>query len=155
MARSRSMTTKKQRTAPEVRDEVRLPDDESAPVASLENERLTGRLAEMVCALSECDSVLATDAVRSILATGTELDALEVVAMALIAVEARQRGQLRVPAYVRPDEAKSISSRRALRRSRPVPPPAIERRPEPDAVVLDLRGGTAQVHLDLTGLEQA
>jgi hypothetical protein len=130
------------------------------PIASLSDERLTRRLAEMVTALSECEPTVATDAVRAILATGSDLDALEVVAMALIAVESRQRGRLRVPGYLRPDESGSLSARRAARRADAearaaadagIGPEFDEPAPEPDGVVLDLRAEATHVRLDLTG----
>jgi hypothetical protein len=114
----------------------------------------------MVTALSECEPTVATDAVRAILATGSDLDALEVVAMALIAVESRQRGQLRVPGYLRPDESGSLSARRAARRADAearaaadvgIGPEFDEPAPEPDGVVLDLRAEATHVRLDLTG----
>src|SRR4051794_6585985 len=149
MARSRLMLTRKQRKATG-------PSPAESPVASLGDERLTRRLAEMVTALSECESTLATDAVRAILATGSHLDALEVVAMALIAVEARQRGQLRVPGYLRPDDpGAGFSTRRAVRRAHEDAGAdagsAAPSEPEPGGVVVDLRGEHARVQLDLTG----
>jgi hypothetical protein len=145
MARTRTMITKKQRTNP------RPPADRPnpAPVADLEAERLIGRLAEMVTRLSDCEPTVATDAVRAILSAGQHLDALEVVAMALIAVESRQRGQLRVPGYVKPDDpARTLSLRRAARRTRRPEVQATE--PVGDAVVVDLRSEHARLHLDLT-----
>jgi predicted lipid-binding transport protein (Tim44 family) len=146
MAKSRTMTTKKQRTTTEQPATAAA----TAPIADLDAERLTGRLAEMVTALSECESSLAIDAVRAILATGQQLDALEVVAMALIAVKARQRGQLRVPGYVRPDDpSRTVTARRAARRARPATTPA-DRGSEPEGVVVDLRAEHAHLHLDLT-----
>ena len=152
MTRARMILTKKQRMAPEPKQEV-------ATVAEVtEQDRLARRLAEMVAALTDCDPIVAIDAVRAILATETSLDALEVVAMAVIAVEARERGQLRVPGYVRPDEPnRTVSGRRAMRRAiEPVPDPEPEPKvtvpaPTPDDnVVIDLRGVHATVHLDLT-----
>jgi hypothetical protein len=150
MTRSRSMITNKQRTNPPPPAETGA----TRAVTSLESERLIGRLAEMVSRLSDCELGMATDAVRAILGAGQHLDALEVVAMALIAVESRQRGQLRVPGYVRPEEPdRSLSARRAARRARrtPAPAPTPTQPPEPpDAVIVDLRSERAQLQLDLT-----
>jgi hypothetical protein len=88
--------------------------------------------------------------VRAILATDASLDPLEIVATAAVAVEARQRGQLRVPGYVRPDDARrALSARRAARNRVRPPAPA----PVPcatDGVVIDLRAEHARVLLDLT-----
>jgi hypothetical protein len=145
MTRSRTIITKKQRTTPKTSDEHRA-------VPDLETERLARRLAEMVTALTECDPDTATDAVRAILATDASLDPLEIVATAAVAVEARQRGQLRVPGYVRPDDPKrALSARRAARnRVRPPAPVPVPAPCASDGVVIDLRAEHARVHLDLT-----
>jgi hypothetical protein len=153
MTRARTILTKKQRTSEESRAE-----DTSAAVTSIETERLGRRLAEMVAALTESDSDAALDAVRAILATDSTVDPLEVVAMAVIAIEARERGQLRVPGYLRADDPqRTVSARRALRRARPSPvarPRARAEAPAGDGgVILDLRAEHARVHLDLTGHE--
>jgi hypothetical protein len=140
MTRSRTIITKKQRTTPK-------PPGETTSVSRLDTERLARRLAEMVTALTECDPDIATDAVRTILGADPSLDALEVVATAAIAVEARERSQLRVPGYVRPDDAgRSLSARRAAR-GKARPTIAV---PAADGVVIDLRAEHAHVHLNLT-----
>jgi hypothetical protein len=141
MTRSRTIITKKQRSI--------TPDPSDGPraVPRLETERLARRLAEMVTALTECDPDIATDAVRTILGADASLDALEVVATAAVAVEARERSQLRVPGYVRPDDPRrSLSARRAAReQARPTVSV-----PTADGVVIDLRAEHAHVHLNLT-----
>ena len=140
MTRSRTIITKKQRTTPK-------PSGETKSVSSLDTERLARRLAEMVTALTECDPDIAIDAVRTILGADASLDALEVVATAAVAVEARERSQLRVPGYVRPDDLRrSLSARRAARET--TRPTVVV--PAADGVIIDLRAEHAHVHLDLT-----
>jgi hypothetical protein len=100
----------------------------------------------MATALTECDPDIAIDAVRTILGADPRLDALEVVATAAVAVEARERSQLRVPGYLRADDAgRSLSARRAAR-EQARPTIAV---PAADGVVIDLRAEHAHVHLNL------
>jgi hypothetical protein len=112
----------------------------TAPVVSLDSERLALRLAEMVVGLTECDPLAADEAVRGILASDPRLDALEVVARATIVVNAQERPAPRVPAYLRPGPPVG----------RPAQPASPLTGDRGEAVVVDLRGGPADLHLDLT-----
>ena len=126
-------------------------------------ERRARRLAEMVAGLTECPGPGAAQAVRAILAAEPGLDSLEVVARAVVAVEAPEPERFRIPGYV--DPSHRLAAVRAARRARtqaarPAPEPALaaggshEATEWTDDVIFDLRVEHARVRIDLTRLDR-
>jgi hypothetical protein len=190
MAMSRPITTRAKRTAfasasasistsepaPVRPAEVPAPERPVADVgvvaaADPEVERRSRRLGEMVAGLTECGHARATEAVRAILVADPGRDVLDVVARAVIAIEAPEPDGVRIPGYVRPDDpSRRLSAVREARRSRAPRPVAL---PETgtetgtgsmisgscdatewlDDVIFDLRVEHARVRIDLTRLD--
>jgi hypothetical protein len=140
------------------------------PVLPPETETRARRLAEMVAGLTESDFPAAAHAVRTILADEPALDSLEVVARAVVAVEAPEPERFRIPGYV--DPTRRLAAVRAARRARNVQAAqaaqAARQAAEPalvasgycdatewtDDVIFDLRVEHARVRIDLTRLDR-
>jgi hypothetical protein len=143
---------------------------DAGPVLSPTTEARARRLAEMVAGLTETPAPVAAHYVRSILVAEPGLDSLEVVARAVVAVEAPETDRFRIPAYVDPTRrlagvraarrARAAQAAQAARAARPRPEPALVSSGSCDAtewtddVIFDLRVEHARVRIDLTKLDR-